>query len=162
MREEAEDVVGGSFWHTTEEIRTERGRERAHEFLTVLGTGAEPCIVALASRVRADDVDAEAARRDCFRTLLPALQNGGPGWSPTRLAVLEQRRTRAMRNRDAATHKLLVSDGTISRHFQLLQASPADEHLLWLPDLVASAVRRDHAHRDRSYVEHIKHNLTIL
>jgi hypothetical protein len=36
----------------------------------------------------------------------------------------------------------MIKSGLLSESFRLRQASPADEHLLWLPDTVCSAVRR--------------------
>lgn len=45
---------------------------------------------------------------------------------------------------------------------RLLQVTPAEEQLLWLPDLVCSAYRQQVARSDASYFSHIEAMTTLL
>jgi hypothetical protein len=44
----------------------------------------------------------------------------------------------------------------------MLQVSPSTERLLWLPDLVASAIRQELARGDQTYMNLIKEKVVYL
>lgn len=142
LRTGIEEIVGGNFWHTSDELLTASGFSRAKKLLKYLGQGEETAAISVNTKIESSDTELEDARAHCMSVLLPALERGSSRREPTSLVILERRRDRRQQNRDSKTHRDLVTDKSISRHLRLIQASPADEHLLWLPDLVSSAVRR--------------------
>lgn len=146
LRAGARKVVDGTYWHTTDELKTPGGRDRAQRFAEFLGDpeGNEVAVVAIKAPVSSGEGD--AARAACFEEVGRLLCSGGGllTGGGVHLMVLEQRRTQRNRSFDSRIVKDLRKNGTICRRCQLIQVSPKDEHLLWLPDLVSSAVRRHH------------------
>ncbi len=162
LREGLRHEVGANYWHTTESILTDEGQKVAVRIASFLGDegGAETCIVSCTMPV---NTDGDAARRTCFEQLAAALCHGiDPLPGPVHLMVLEQRQTRHERSFDEKVVKELRVNSVICRRCQLKQASPRDEPLLWLPDLVASAVRRKMTHRETKLLEPIVRILTVL
>lgn len=139
-------VVGGTFWHTSDALKTPEGRERAREVAEFLGDpdGNEVGIVAIKTPVAQGAGD--AARAACFQQVGKQLCTGGGLLvdGGVHLMILEQRRTQRNRSYDNSIVKGLRKDGVLCRQCHMTQASPNAEHLLWLPDLVSSAVRHRH------------------
>jgi hypothetical protein len=163
LREGLGAVVGGSYWHTTESLLTDAGRKRAIEVAEYLGDedGTEVCIVSC--KMPLGDAGADAARQACFQQVAGNLCGGAhPLAGAVHLMVLEQRETQHERSYDAKIVKDLRSTNVICRQCQLRQASPRDEHLLWLPDLVSSAVRRNITHQERDILDPIAHIVKLL
>ena len=79
--------------------------------------------------------------------------------------VLEKRRTQKDHAYDAKIVRDLRAEKVLCRICQMQQVSPQDENLLWLPDVVSSAVRRRQLGTDsgdpRMY-DAIRRALTIL
>jgi hypothetical protein len=146
LRSGLRKVVGGTYWHTSDELKTPEGRTRAREVAEFLGDpqGNEVGIVAIKTPVAEGAGD--AARAACFRHVGEQLCAGGGllGDGGVHLMILEQRRTQRNRSYDTSIVKDLRRDGVVCRRCHMIQVSPSDEHLLWLPDLVSSAVRRHH------------------
>lgn len=144
-------VARTTYWHTTNELQTNTGRQRTRELLNFLAEGPEPCVIAHRVAVDPDDINAEQARRDCYRGLAIELAAGRPNaWSPIDLIVLEERNEQALKARDQSNHRALLVEKRIPRNTRLLQTSPACDRLLWLPDLVSSAFRRTITHNDNT------------
>lgn len=142
LREELREIAGGTFWHTTDELRTEEGRKKAAAMLQFLGEGNEVCVIAHHSRVDNADDDLEDARRDCLRGLASTLSVGADPLSGSiDLMVLEDRNPRNRSNLDRKNIAAMRADGLIHRSMQVVLTSPKYEHLLWLPDVVSSAYR---------------------
>jgi len=142
LREELRAIAGGTFWHTTDELRTEQGRKRASAMLQFLGEGDEVCVIAHHSRVDEEDEDLEDARRACLRGLASTLSLGAdPLRGPIDLMVLEDRTPKNRSNLDRKNIAAMRADGLIHRSMQAVLTSPKYEHLLWLPDVVSSAYR---------------------
>ena len=139
-------VVGDDFWHTSDELKTPAGRARARNVAEFLGDpqGKEVGIVAIQTPVTAGAGD--AARAACFLQVGRILcAGGGPLVDEgVHLMILEQRRMQRNRSYDASIVKDLRKEGALCRRCHMIQASPKHEHLLWLPDLVSSAVRHHH------------------
>jgi hypothetical protein len=139
-------VVGGDFWHTSDELKTAEGCDRARRVAEFLGDpqGNEVGIVAIKTPVAEGTGD--AARAACFRQVGRILCAGGTPLADdgVHLMILEQRRTQRNRNYDASIISGLRKEGAVCRHCHMIQVSPRHEHLLWLPDLVSSAVRHHH------------------
>lgn len=146
LRSGLRKVVGGSFWHTSEELKTPEGRARALEVAEFLADpeGNEVGIVAIKTPVAEGAGD--AARAACFQQVGKQLCGGGGLLADggVHLMILEQRRMQRNRSYDTSIVKDLRKGGALCRQCHMIQASPSDEHLLWLPDLVSSAVRHHH------------------
>lgn len=142
LREELRDIAGATFWHTTDELRTEEGRKKASAMLNFLGDGDEICVIAHHSPVDQDDDDLEDARRACLRGLASTLSIGTvPLRGPIDLMVLEERNPRNRSNLDRKNISAMRAERLVHRSMQVVHTSPKYEHLLWLPDLVSSAYR---------------------
>jgi hypothetical protein len=156
-------IVGSHYWHTRDALMTDAGWEQTRELLAYLAEGGEPCVIAHQVEVDAGDGDAEEARRACYHALAVELSSGRQGvWDPIDLLVLEERNVSNLKNRDQANHKDLVSCGSVPRKTRLLQTSPASEHLLWLPDLVSSALRRTITHDDDTLFDVIREQVHVI
>lgn len=163
LRDGLVDVVGDRFWHTTDSLLTTGGRRQAVAVAQYLGdeSGTEVCIVSC--RMPLGDDGGDAARRACFGQLAASLCTGAqPLAGEVHLMVLEQRETQHERSFDARIVKELRAEKVICRQCQLRQASPRDEKLLWLPDLVSSAVRRSITHRETDLLDPIAHIVRVL
>lgn len=137
------NIVGGNYWHTTEQLQNEENHPKVLELCEYLGEGSEPCVIAC--KVEEDPQvggDAEEMRRTCMTALLEALWNGGEGWPPVELMVLERRSQPQQVSADQHTMKLARSQNLVGRSARLVQVSPSLEPLLWLPDLVSSSERQ--------------------
>lgn len=157
-------LAGASYWHTSEKLRSASGRQRTVELLEYLGDadGSEFAIVSHETVVAPDDVDGEVARRRCLRALLSRLGHAPAADDRVQLFILERRRENAQANRDAKTKAEALADGVVPATTRLLQVSPGDEQLLWLPDLVCSAYRQQVAHRDESLFGLVDHLTEVL
>jgi hypothetical protein len=163
LRDGLLDVVGDRYWHTTESLLTSDGRRQAVEVAEYLGdkNGTEVCIVSC--RIPLGNDGGDAARRACFGQLAASLCTGiEPLANRVHLMVLEQRQTQHERSFDAKIVKELRAEKVICRQCQLKQVSPRDEKLLWLPDLVSSAVRRNITHQNKDLLEPIEHIVRVL
>ncbi|ARV85391.1 hypothetical protein LFT51_29210 (plasmid) [Mycobacterium intracellulare subsp. chimaera] len=162
LREELRDIAGGTFWHTTDELRTEEGRKKASEMLNFLGDGDEICVIAHHSRV-GDDQDLEAARRACLRGLASTLSVGAaPLRGSIDLMVLEERNPRNRSNLDRKNIAVMRAEGLVHRSMQAVLTSPKYEHLLWLPDLVSSAYRGTFTRADDSLFSLIQQRVHVI
>ncbi|WP_291380308.1 hypothetical protein [Demequina sp.] len=158
VRDGIVELVGGNYWHTTQSLRTEQGRQRTHELLEYLGdpAGGETCVIRHTVEVDLGDRDGESARKACLEELLTYLANPGFHGPGVTLVVLERRRPSTSATADASTKTGLVAQGLLTRAIQMLQVSPSDEPLLWLPDLACSAYRQQIVHGNRDYFELIE------
>lgn len=158
LRKGIETIAESTYWHTTEALQKPDGVDQTRDMLEFLADGDEACVIAHQAPVDKDDDDAQRARTACYRRLAVALSAGrDDAWVPTDLLVLEERNQSNFRNKDAADHRALLSEGAVPRHTRLLQTSPRHEHLLWLPDLVSAAYRRTLTHTD-----HTKELFTVV
>ena len=166
LRDGLREVVGTSYWHTTEKLRTPEGREQAVEVARYLGGGPEVSLVALKRPFSVDDSVGDVARAECFGKLGSALCGGSaPLTAGVQLMVLEKRRTQKDHAYDAKIVRDLRASKALCRTCQMQQVSPQDENLLWLPDIVSSAVRRRELGTDRGdsrMYDAIREALTIL
>lgn len=163
MRKELLDITGSRYWHTSESLRTPDGRDRAKEMLEYLIDGIEPILIAKKVAVDPADGTLEGARRTCFRRLAVGLTSGVEDvCEPVRLIVMERRNTTALLKMDSRTFSDLVSEGAVPRASRLVQASPSDDRLLWLPDAVSSAVRRSMAVGDDAMYDIVKKGVHFM
>lgn len=163
LRQELRDIAGGTFWHTTDELRTEEGRKKASSMLNFLGEGNEICVIAHHSRIDDDDHDLEEARRACLRGLASSLSIGAARLRGSiDLMVLEERNPRNRSNLDRKNISAMRAEGLVHRSMQAVLTSPKYEHLLWLPDLVSSAYRGTLTRADNSLFSLIQQRVHII
>lgn len=152
LRRELVAAVGDSrYWHTTEALQTRAGYASAVGLCHLLGdeNGSELCVITQHHEVERADQSGDRARAECLRGLSVAVHRGDrPLPGPVSLVVMERRHQANQQNYDTKIVKDLRRDGLVGRGFTMRQASPADEPLLWLPDLASMALRRRLTHRD--------------
>lgn len=156
--------AGSSYWHSTEALQTGEGPSRMKELLEYLGAedGSEVCILSHKVGVAASDVNGEAARAECLTALLQRLADGSYGGEPVRLVVLERRRVNKDAARDSRTKLRAVESSLVPASTRLLQVSPGEEQLLWLPDLVCAAYRQKLVWGRDSYYACVEHIATVI
>lgn len=143
VRSDIRRIVGTTYWHTAEALRNPAGLTTTRQLLDYLGDPAatEACFIAHEHHLAPTDTHGEDARAACLTSLLTHLNSPNSPTGQVELFVLEKRLTSRMTNRDAATKSTAINAGLITPGTRLYQTSPADEHLLWIPDLVCSAYR---------------------
>jgi hypothetical protein len=144
LRNELDSLVPSGWWHTTDELRAEDGRDRARELLQTFRMPDETCVIVDKVSVdEDDDKEGARARGAVLGRLLAALQNAEHGTHPpVGLTVIEEHRVARINNFDRSVRSNLIASGAIAKSMTLAAVSPGSEHLLWLPDLVCSAYRQ--------------------
>lgn len=143
IREDLPEVVGATYWHSTEANRTEEGRARLSAFADYIGQGSETIIVCIRKPVTAGDSNGEQARAATFAELLRVLGNG-LYCEPVKLVMFEERKGATQRNIDARTIRHARTDSNV-RGMHILPMSPTYERLLWLPDVASFALYQRYA-----------------
>lgn len=159
IRTELTQIAGGNYWHTTEALQEPAGFEKVQAMLEYLSEGDEFCVIAKKTEIDPADTDTEIARRECLLGLAGALTAGseaGFPWPTVRLMVLERRRVKKMYDADTHTQKLAISQKIMPRDARIFQTSPKFEKLLWLPDVVSSAARKDMANGQSQFLDTIR------
>lgn len=160
MRDKLQQIVGGSYWHTTENLTTKEGRETALELATYLGQGDEPCVFSIKTSA---EKEPEELRVECFLRLIQELNNQPLlSGQEVDLFILEARRGKSLRGQDQRSMEKARKEGLARRSARLVQVSPSQEPLLWLPDLASSAMRQKISHRNTEYLEPFEHNVLEL
>lgn len=143
LRDELDSLVPGGWWHTTDELRTDGGREHARSLLRTFRIPDETCVIVDKVALDEDDEDGTQARGAVLGRLLTAIHTAEFGLHPpVNLAVIEEQREARKNNFDRSIRKKLIEAKAISESMALASVSPGSEHLLWLPDLVCSAYRQ--------------------
>lgn len=157
-------IVGSTYWHTTEALQSQEGRIMTRELLDYLGdpSGTEVCFVAHERQVAPNDTHGEQARAACMTSLLAHLSSPSSPAGQVELFVLEKRLTNRMANMDARTKNEALRAGLISPRTRLFQTSPSDEQLLWIPDLVCSAYRHQITGRTPDLFPRVSAMCTLL
>lgn len=160
-RDDLVDITGKTFWHTTQELRTPEGRATAVDLLKFCRDVDDLYFLAHRTPLTPEQ-STEEARQDCLRSLFSHVGEAHP---ETRLIVIEKRQDHSHDDADRSLVKKMRSNGTISRQTQVILTSPSSEYLLWLPDLVAMAFRRQLTHQDETaqyFTDYVEHSTTIL
>jgi hypothetical protein len=144
LRNELDRLVPSGWWHTTDELRTDDGRDRARVLLETFQVPDETCVIVDKVSVdEDDDKEGTRARGAVLSRLLMALHAAEHGTHPpVGLTVIEEHRTARINNFDRSVRANLIASGAIAEAMTLAAISPGSEHLLWLPDLVCSAYRQ--------------------
>lgn len=151
IRQQLRAIVGPGRWHTTEAARSEAGQARIVKMSSALARlGA--VVMAIQDPIPASDKNAEGARARCFEVLLSELCRTG-SLDAQGAVVFERRRDAAQQKADNHTINMLRRGGKIPETLYVTPASPADESLLWAPDVASWAVRRHHTHNELEFVQ---------
>lgn len=143
LRTELDQLVPEGWWHTTDALRSQDGRERTRELLRLFRVPDETCVIVDKVKLDHRDTDGLQARREALGRLLIDVHTAAHGGHPpVDLVMLEEQRVARINNFDRKVRADLISEGTIGPSLSLVMASPGSEHLLWLPDLVCSAYRQ--------------------
>ena len=162
IRSDLEEIAGGHYWHTAETLELVDGRVKVLEMLKYLAEGDELGIITRKVDVDKADVDMEEARRTCLLALANHLTAGDLDYPPVSLMVLERRNTQSLVGRDQHTETLARQQALIPRKAKILQTSPRYEKLLWLPDVVSSAARKEQAMGDRELMDVIRPQVKFI
>lgn len=144
-RKELREIVDGDYWHATEALQTTNGRETTEQLLQYCANVDDTYFISHQAPIKQGTM--EQARRSCMKALLRRCQQEFP---MLRTIVVERRQTRHEDDMDRATLRELKKEGNFPQATPLLAVSPAEELLLWLPDLVAMAYRRQLTHADKT------------
>jgi hypothetical protein len=143
LRTGLDELVPDGWWHTTDHLRSEEGRQHARTLLQTFRVPDETCVIVDKVSVDAADKDGLQARSAVLGRLLTAIHSAEHGvHPPVSLAVIEEQRVARINNFDRTVRKKLIDTEAIAESMTLLAISPGSEHLLWLPDLVCSAYRQ--------------------
>jgi hypothetical protein len=143
LRTELDELVPAGWWHTTDHLRTEEGREHARTLLQTFRVPDETCVIVDKVSIDAADKDGMQARGAVLGRLLTVLHSAQHEvHPPVSLAVIVEQRVARINNFDRTVRKKLIDTRAIAESMTLLAISPGSEHLLWLPDLVCSAYRQ--------------------
>ena len=155
VRSDIQAIVGGTFWHTTEPLRSETGRLQAKELLHYLGDpdGREVAVISHEAHIDLEaDPMGEVGRAAALTALLAHVHTE----LGVNLFVLERRSPNRLATLDQRTKAEAMKANLIAPQSRMFQTSPADEPLLWLPDLVCGAYRQSITGRDGSFFEEIE------
>jgi hypothetical protein len=144
LRNELDGLVPSGWWHTTDELRSDEGRDRTRALLETFRVPDETCVIVEKVSVdEDDDKEGTRARGAVLGRLLTALHTAEHGSHPrVGLAVIEEHRIARINNFDRSVRAQLIASGAVADSMTLAAVSPGSEHLLWLPDLVCSAFRQ--------------------
>lgn len=153
LREDLIDIVDNFFdkprpyWHSTEAIQTEEGREKYTELLTYLSEHGDVSFITCQTSIkpRVDEQETskkvvgpeEDARRECIKKVFEKFLNQAPDLKGL---VFEKRREEKDNDRDKSFLKSLAKEGKIPQ-LERAWVSPYDEVALWVPDIVGLAYR---------------------
>ena len=158
LREDLRDIAQSDFWHTTDNLSSATGRLKVLEMLQYLANGDEISIISHLGDSGFGEGDIESARETTLIKLSEYLFND----LGMKLAVLERRNPNSLVIKDERTFANAKKSGVVPRNSQMIQVSPSTERLLWLPDLVASAIRQELARGDHTYVNLLKEKVFYL
>lgn len=161
IRADLDSIIEAGYWHTTDAQRDLQLRPKVQELCDYIADGEddERIIVTVQSPIDPADTDSEAARARCFEELLVALAELSP---TVGLAIYEERRFQRQRATDERTIKQSRKRSPAARALPTYAASPSDEHLLWLPDVVSFALYQRHgqtrwSHYATPFIERVRY-----
>lgn len=162
IREGLEEIAEGKYWHSTQEISSSNGRKRIKKMLEFLNQGDEVSIISHYQEEAHSGMSMEQMRKTTFQTLCGLIFGESSQWNHVNLAVLERRNNNKLFNIDENNFRAFRKAGIIPPQGRLLQVSPAEENLLWLPDLVTSVVRQEIARNDSRFFDLIRERVYIV
>lgn len=141
MRKNLDDLVPTGWWHTTDALNENRHDEvvallkMCYEFDDIY-VFAHKTPLLKGERL-------EEARSECWQKLLVYVAEHYPELG---LVIFESRGRASLDRADFSFVNKLRNEKKFPRATRIVSASPAVEHLLWIPDLMAMAHRRKLTH----------------
>lgn len=158
-RDDICDIVGDSWWHTTEALQNETtGIPRLEELLSYCSRHQDPIFVAQKAPLPSES-DIEQARQICLAGLLKHTN------SQISAVVLESRQYKTQDDADRSLIKRLRRAGDVAQSTPAVHVSPKDEQLLWLPDLAAMMYRRQITHTNTTgkyFATYLAESTTVI
>jgi hypothetical protein len=155
IRHDIHDISGSEYWHTTENLSSDSGRQKILEMLNYLNRGNEISVISLFIGDSQTYINSKQLRKETLTKLFHQLF----AVEQISLAVLEKRNSQSLIREDERTLRVSKQSGMIPRSAQIFQCSPAEERLLWLPDLVCSAKRQELIRNDSRYLSVIREKI---
>lgn len=163
LRDTLDADVPGGYWHTSERLRSDGGRDDTLALLRRLAPEYNACVVVDQVAVADDDREGLDARGKVLGQLLTALHHPvNEVHESVSLAVIEEHRTGRVNSFDRSVWADLINAGHVTDQMRLTAVSPGSEHLLWLPDLVCSAYRQAKLGRGSDLYEEIEDVTTVM
>lgn len=157
-RTQLQEIVGHNHFHTTEALQTNDGTRTVHALLRQCQQWDDSHLLVVKTQLHPDD-DIEHARQQCLTTLITTLD------TTTRAIIFEKRQHNKDNNADQAFIADLRRQDLLARTVRTVWVSPSDEKLLWLPDLIAMAYRRQITHTDDTsllFPHYLQQSATII
>jgi len=159
LREGLLSLAGGDFWHTTEAARSSSGRDKLRAMIDLLRVSATS-VCWITEPLSKSDREGESARAELLReSTKDLIEMHLPA---SGLIIYERRRTGYQANADVRVFTEMRSKSKIDRAFLIHPESPANEPLLWAPDVVAWSYRQSFLGRDASYFAPLKKQTQVL
>ncbi|OBA52573.1 hypothetical protein [Corynebacterium sp. EPI-003-04-2554_SCH2473622] len=140
------DIAGKNHWHTTDELRTSEGKARTIEMLKQFNSWGDTHLISVEIPLH-NSRDLERARGNCLRALLTHVYLKDDDEPPKGL-IFEKRLRNKDDDRDRRLIKKLKNEKIVPRDIGTAWVSPADECLLWTPDITYMAYRRQITHKE--------------
>lgn len=140
------DIAGKNYWHTTNELRTSEGKSRTVEMLQQFNSWGDTHLISVEIPLH-NPRDLERARGNCLRSLLTHVYLNEDNDLPKGL-IFEKRLTAKHDDRDRRLIKKLKNEKIVPADIGTAWVSPADECILWTPDITYMAYRRQITHKD--------------
>lgn len=157
LRNELDRLIPDGWWHTTDQLKSQEGRQRTRELLQTFQVPDETCVIVDKVRIDDEDKDGLRARSMVLGRLLVAVHTAEHGsHPPVNLVVLEEQRVARINNFDRSVRTQLIGGGSVAASMGMAIISPGSEHLLWLPDLVCSAYRQQLLFQEKDLFEEIQ------
>ena len=158
LRAELVSLADGYYWHTTEAARSASGRATLREMVNLLQrTAMSVCWIS--EPLTKSDRQGEGARANLLRA---STQDLLEKYLPSAgMIIYERRQNGYQANADVRVFGEMRSKSKLDRAFIVHPESPANEPLLWAPDVVAWAYRQSFLERDGSYFALLKSTTQI-
>lgn len=140
------------FFHATEQFR--ENPDRITHFLKHINASPVDSVVTVQTQIKGNDKD--QARDDCLVRMAYELSKGG---SPVQSFIVESlnQRSDPFRNHyDQVTVAGAKERGLLHREMAVHHASPYEERLLWLPDVVSWAARQELITGNTQWIQNVE------
>lgn len=152
------DLVGDDYWHTTTDARSLEGKETLRQSLDYL-KAASKTLCWLSEPIDKSDREGEAARAAVHRAAVRELTRS---YLPSAgMIVYEKRLSGYQANADARVFNEMRNSGKVDRDFIIHPESPANELLLWAPDMVAWSYRQSFLDNDHAFFELLSESVHV-
>ena len=158
-RDRLQQIVGSDYWHTSEAARSQGGRAKIHELAAFLNINSKS-VCWLYEPLEAGDRQGEQARAKSLKFGISELVRKH---IPSAGMIVYERRSLGFQ--DTADSRVIAEMrnlGKLDRDFLVHPESPANEPLLWAPDLIGWAYRQEFLGRSAEFFEKITDSAEVI